>query len=421
MTVFLCLLVFLNLCLAVPVGYLMMLTGVALRSRGYQSLGTQEPSTRFAILIPAHNEELLLPVLLKNLRALTYPRNLYSVFVIADNCTDRTAHVASAGGAAVLARTDETHRGKGFALQWAFQEVEAAGLSFDAVVVLDADSIVSANFLTVMDKYLANGSAVIQAYYAVQNPAESWAGAIRYAAFAGVHFLRPLARESMRFSVGLKGNGMVFRPEILRSNAWTGSITEDIDLHMSLVLQGQRCAFAPEAVVWAEMPNTLQNSQTQHARWERGRNQMARKYVIPLTQHAAVALRQGKLHQARLLLDSAMELVIPPVSILAAGSAAMLLMSWLAYGAVLLWNVATPENAPVWFGLNALVSTVLCVGLGVYILTSLKLAKTPREVYRSLLMVPKYLLWKVFQYVGVSIHPNKKDERWVRTARNQGE
>src|ERR1700692_2797836 len=57
------------------------------------------PQHRFAVLVPAHNEELLLPRLLQSLAALEYPRSLYDVHVVADNCTDGTAAVALSAGA----------------------------------------------------------------------------------------------------------------------------------------------------------------------------------------------------------------------------------------------------------------------------------------------------------------------------------
>lgn len=75
--------------LALMIAYLLLLTVAAFFARRVTPVRDQ-PTTRFAIMIPAHNEERLLPDLLANLNQLDYPRELYSIHVVADNCTDRT-------------------------------------------------------------------------------------------------------------------------------------------------------------------------------------------------------------------------------------------------------------------------------------------------------------------------------------------
>ena len=62
------------------------------------------PKNKFALMIPAHNEEMVLGDLLENLKILKYPKELYDIYVIADNCTDSTAEVAHRHGAYVLER-----------------------------------------------------------------------------------------------------------------------------------------------------------------------------------------------------------------------------------------------------------------------------------------------------------------------------
>src|SRR5262245_11617787 len=99
-----------------------------------------DPRFRFAVLIPAHNEELLLPRLLRSLAALQYPPDLFDVHVVADNCSDHTAAVAANAGATVHERlSDEMARGKGFALRWLLERLRCQKPGYDAYVVLDAD------------------------------------------------------------------------------------------------------------------------------------------------------------------------------------------------------------------------------------------------------------------------------------------
>ena len=378
--------------LALIVGYLLFLTGAALLAPQRTRERGQAPTHRFAVLIPAHNEERLLPSLLKNLGQLEYPAGLRQVHVVADNCTDRTAELARQGGATVHERFDAELRGKGYALEWLLARLQAQQPDYDAIVILDSDSIVSANFLAVMDAGLARGEQAIQAYYAVRDPAGSWSASLRSVALAALHFLRPLARSVVGGSAGLKGNGMVFSAEIIRNYRWSASLTEDIEYHMTLILDGRRVTFAPDAVVWAEMPSTLASSQTQNVRWERGRQEMVRDYVPKL-------LRAAVTRRSFLLLDAAIEQIIPPFSIVAALSLACLL------AAALLGH-------PLALGLALL----LVIGQALYTLAGLALARVPRRVYQALLYAPIFMAWKVWLYLRVTLGLDRKG--WVRTARN---
>src|SRR6201995_2550209 len=102
------------------------------------------PRLRFRILIPAHDEVLGVASTVENLLGVDYPRELFDVQVIADNCVDATAEKARAAGALVLERNDDVQRGKGYALHYAFERLPA---DVDAAVVIDADTLASSNLL----------------------------------------------------------------------------------------------------------------------------------------------------------------------------------------------------------------------------------------------------------------------------------
>ena len=378
--------------LALMITYLLMLTGAAFFAQHHTKLRQDDSSHRFLILVPAHNEERLLPSLLANLHQLDYPAALYAVHVVADNSTDRTAELAHASGAFAHERVDEERRGKGYALQWLMQQLWASAEPHDAVLILDADSIISPNFLTVMDARLARGERAIQAYYAVRDPQSSWSASLRSVALAALHYLRPLGRMPLGGSAGLKGNGMVFAAEIVREYQWSASLTEDIEYHMALILAGQRVTFAPDAIVWAEMPSSLKAARTQNVRWERGRQEMVRQYV-PRLLRAALARRSF------LLFDAAVEQIIPPFSLVAAASLVLLI------GALALQSIPA-----------VLLGIFLLVGQAVYILAGLGLSGAPKKVYYALLYAPVFIVWKVWLYLRVLIGLDRKG--WTRTARN---
>ena len=86
--------------------YLLLLLGAAARGRRRRPPPARAgPPRRFAILVPARDEQASIGGTLAALRALAYPADRVQIVVLADNCTDRTAEVARTAGATVWART----------------------------------------------------------------------------------------------------------------------------------------------------------------------------------------------------------------------------------------------------------------------------------------------------------------------------
>jgi len=377
-----------GLCIA----YLMMLTLAALSQRRRIAWASSSPATRFFVLIPAHNEEALLPELLSSLRAMDYPRSLYEVHVVADNCTDATAAVARRHGVHVHERQNETARGKGHALNWLQSRLAPKLEHGTAVLILDADSIPSPNLLQVMDAHLSGGESIVQAYYTVRGVENSWPAAMRALALSMVHYVRPLGRMALGGSCGLKGNGMVFASEMLGQGAWSEALAEDAELHVRLLLNGRRVTFAPDAVVAAEMPSSLATSRSQNVRWERGRLEVARAYLRPLLSKAWQERRW-------LYADAAIELLIPPLSLMGIASAIPLLGGAILSAPALAW-----------------VSAATTVLLAVHIVSAPLIAQAPLRVLAAGLYAPIYAAWKLWLYVRVLA--GKDRAGWTRTPRN---
>jgi 1,2-diacylglycerol 3-beta-glucosyltransferase len=398
------------------VGYLFLLTVMALFAARTSPDRTAGQWKHFAFLIPAHNEEQLLPDLLKSIRQADYPAGQFDIHVIADNCEDRTAEIAAAYGAKVHLRFNKTLIGKPYALQWGFQEIQASGLQYDAYIIVDADSTISANFLQVMNRQLCSGANVIQAYYGVRDPELSWNIGLRYAALVVLHFLRPQGRMVLGGSAGLKGNGMIFTQDILARFPWPASVTEDIEYHMMLLLNGYTVKFAPDASVWGEMPVKFDQSQSQLDRWEYGRVEMARKYVPQLLKAAGAAAAKGKIQRAFACLDAAMEHLIPPFSLLFSATFLILFVDL----ALLLISQRFP-GATLSAGLswvNAAIGLFLIAAQGIYLLSGLIMVRAPLVIYKQLLFVPVFVIRKIGQYIKLRF--GKKQLSWVKTERNQG-
>lgn len=246
---------------------------------------------RFAILVFARNEELVIGQLLESLRGQDYPDDRYQVFVTADNCTDATAAVARAGGAVVYERSSQGATGKGAALTWFF--AEHAPVGFDACVVFDADNVVDAGFLAAMNRQLAAGHPIAAGYRMGKNPSSSWvAGASTLFWLMQTRFFHlPRARRNLPCTT-VGGTGFMFALSVLGPDGWrTSSASEDIEFTLNAIADGWFVALAPDAVFYDEQPLTLVQSLQQRYRWSVGSVQLLSS-VLP---RLAGGVGQGRL------------------------------------------------------------------------------------------------------------------------------
>ena len=301
--------------------YLGILTVAA--ARAAKSAPTSSPPTpprhRFVVMIPAHNEERLIGSTLASLAELDYPAGWVQTHVVTDNSTDGTASIVRATAAELHERDDPDHAGKGPALHWLTARLRERGQLADAVVFIDADTIVDSAFLTVVDRHLTSGAGVVQAHYAVRDVDSTPIVAFRAAAMSARTYLRPLGRTAIGGSAGLHGNGMVFRTDVIEGQRWSDHLTEDVELHLDLLLDGTRVAFAPDARIEAEMPDSLEAARTQHERWERGRLELAARYVPRLVRRTITGGPAGRVAYA----DAAMDQIVPPLSVVAAADSSV--------------------------------------------------------------------------------------------------
>jgi len=390
-----------EVCLAGPVLYLCVLSFAAVttaKRRKVEVAGSSsQPSlpARFAILLPAHDEEAVLGTLLGSLAELDYPKGSYTVYVVADNCTDSTAEVAQATGwVHVYERFDEVKRGKGYALSWLLQRLEEDQLIYDAYIVLDADSVVASTFLQAMNRELAQGARALQARYTVLNNTESPSTSLRWIALTLMNHVRPLGRTALGSSSTLTCNGMCFSRALLMRHPWQAfSLTEDYEYYLTLVERGERVRYVPEAVVYSTMPITFSQMRTQDVRWESaGHDQNAWRIALKL-------LGAGLRTRDFVRMEAAVELLTPPLSSLVCYCLLILVVSLL-----------------VWFPPGLLLNLMLTGGLVYYIGTALYLLRPPRTMYKALLYAPGFVVWKMWVYFVLS-RSKKHTGEWVRTSR----
>ena len=350
---------------------------------------------RFDVIVPAHNEEAGIARTVENLRALDWPADGFRILVIADNCSDATAANAAAAGATVIERQDANLRGKGYALSYAFERSRRDAWA-DAVVVVDADSEASANLLSSIAARIGNGAHAVQVHYGVLNPNAAWRTRLMSIALGSFHIVRSRARERLRLSCGIRGNGWCVTHDLLARIPYEAySLTEDIEYGVALGLQGERVHYADEGHVFGEMVTNSRSAASQRQRWEQGRFKLIRQHALPLFRAAA-----GR--PSRVCLDLGFDLLVLPLSYIALNIVALAALAGLSAFAdahLLQW---------LW------VAAACAACLACYVLRGWWVSGVGWRGLPDLLWAPVFIVWKIF----LAIAGNRATE-WLRTERER--
>ncbi len=268
----------------------------------------KKPDSNFAVIIPAHNEEKVIGKLINNLNNLDYPKDLYDIYVIADNCEDNTAAKAEKHEAEVLIRFNKNEKGKGYALRYAFKNLGflEGSSEYDAVAVFDADNLVKENFLKAMNTRLLDGEKIIQAYVDSKNPSDNWVTATFSMMFWINDRFNLLSRYNVGLSSVLMGTGMCISEKSLKRIGWnTVTLTEDLEYSIQALLKDTKTTFARETKIFDEKPISFYASCKQRLRWGRGQLSVLIRYIPKM-------LTDGVKEMSVVKIDSAMRLIQQP-------------------------------------------------------------------------------------------------------------
>lgn len=239
------------------------------------------PERRYGVLIAARNEEGVIGALLESIAGQDYPADKLDVFVVADNCTDKTAVVARAAGARVFERFDTERVGKGYALDFLLREIDKeCGLSaYDGYFVFDADNLLDEGFVREMNKCFSEERPVVTSYRNSKNYGDNW-----ISAGYSLWFLRDsgqlnAARTALGGSSVVAGTGFLMSSRLLQENGgWHYFLlTEDTEFTIDMILHGVHIAYCGSAVLYDEQPTRFSQSWWQRLRWAKGYLQILRK------------------------------------------------------------------------------------------------------------------------------------------------
>lgn len=334
----------------------------------------KEQKTRFAVLIPAHNEELLIGRLIESLLKQDYSAELYDVIVVADNCNDRTKEVAANYAVRILERQDSAKKGKGYAISFALDNIELD--LYDAVFIIDADSIAEINAIKNLDCEVQQGKKVVQCLNGVENTLASWFTVLMNVSRTLSNEILEPAANKIGLSSHLVGNGMCFTTDIIKKFGWKAfSVGEDWEQHAKLIEDGEKIWFSKNVCVYHQESESLRQASSQRLRWSGGRFSIAWRYGFKL-------LLIGVVQRNIVKISGSLPLVFPNPSLGANLTLLCLLMS-----SLLLFSR----------GDLFLFSYYAIILIGQATLFIVGVAHTQHKLVSlaSLCMAPLFLIWKI--------------------------
>lgn len=344
---------------------------------------------RLAVLIPAHDEAILIAATVRSVLSQLEPTD--RLIVVADNCSDDTAAIAASEGAEAIVRADRTRRGKGYALDFGIRHLERDPPQI--VVIVDADCQLKEGTIDRLARDCFLTGRPVQALYLMHAPRGAGLKT-RIAEFAWIvrNQARPMGLHRVGLPCQLMGTGMAFPWSTIRSaKLATGHIVEDLKLGLDLARSGTAPLFCPEALVSSDFPASSEGIKGQRERWEHGHLGTIVSEAPRLLWHALTRLDANSLALA-------LDLSVPPLALLT------LLVSGL-------WFVSAVSGAWIAFATASAAAALLVTSV---LLSWARYASNVISL-RSLAFAAFYALWKIPLYARFLV---ARRLNWVRAKRD---
>jgi len=248
-----------------------------------------------SILVPAHNEELVIEHTVETLFSSDYPNDRLEIIILDDASTDRTGEILDSLAAkysmlrVIHRKKPEGGRGKAAALNSAIPLAK-----FDLLAVFDADNIPEPRSLKylamqfVLDPNLGGALGKFRTLNKKKNLLT------RFINIEGLSFqwIVQAGRWKLLKIATLPGTNLIVRRTVLNEVGYWDeeALTEDAELSFRILEAGYRIKFVPYAVTWEQEPETLAVWFKQRTRWARGNFYLMKKFLSTIKQAKNKAL-----------------------------------------------------------------------------------------------------------------------------------
>ncbi len=241
---------------------------------------------RVSILIPAWNEGAVIGATIDRLMRLRYPRDRLRVYVIDDASTDETPKVAIAKSKLWPRNVFHIRRvaggeGKAHTLNYGLHVLWRSDWT-EAVLIMDADVIYTEDSLVKMARHLADPEiGAVTAYIKEGSREPNYVQ--RYITFEYITATGASRRAQnvLGFLACLSGGAQLHSRVNLMAiggQIFSDTLAEDTFTTFRTQLKGRRAVFEPNAIVYAEEPDSLWMLWKQRLRWARGNVQITQVF-----------------------------------------------------------------------------------------------------------------------------------------------
>lgn len=229
----------------------------------------------YLILIPAHNEEIVIDKTLNQLNKIDYNHTLFKIIILLDNCIDNSVEIVKKYNFDFLEKNDKLIKGKSYALKWFIENYKDID-NYKKIIIFDADSLIDINFIKKINSY---DDKIVQTFvYPLFNMKSISSSLSAYSEILSQE-VKDNIKSKLNWSVVLRGTGMIIDKDIFKKYIpQCKTQIEDTELSILLVRDGYKIKFIPNALVNDPKPLNVKQASNQRARWLYGQYQIIKYY-----------------------------------------------------------------------------------------------------------------------------------------------
>lgn len=340
---------------------------ISLFKKPVQLISSQQDIVNdYGIIVTAYGQVAGIPDVVASLLRLNYTN--YLIYIVADNCDITDLHIGDPRvivlkPAEVLASNTRSH----------FYAINRFERAHNRITIIDSDNLTEPDFLDQFNKYFDAGYVAVQGVRNAKNLNTTYAR-LDAARDIYYHFYDGKILFKIGSSATLAGSGMAFTTQLYRNSlehlAITGAGFDKVLQH-AIVSKNNKIAFAEQAIVYDEKTTQSDQLVKQRSRWI--------NTWFKYFSYGFGLLFKGSWNQ----FIFGLILLRPPLFIFLLLSVLFMLANiFISLTAVLVW----------------LLCFIIFV-TGFYI--SLAKSETDKQIYQSLINIPKFIFYQVLSLVKV--------------------